>query len=168
MKKLIFILSLFSVSIFLYACNSGGGNSATSGKAVKTGSVNNLTVTLSTDDGVIKRGDEEFTLTFADASGKPVDVGAASVNFFMPAMGSMSAMNDAATLTTSGTPGIYRGKVKIEMAGEWQVQIAYEGAAGKGMAQGAHRARWMTNKTPPRPRPPTRPRNPPLFEEEDE
>ena len=89
-------------------------------------------MTLSTDDGVIKRGDEEFTLSFADASGKAVDIGAASLNFFMPAMGSMSAMNDPATLTTTGTPGVYRGTAKIEMAGEWQVQIVYEGAAGKG------------------------------------
>lgn len=135
MKKLIFILILFSVSIFISACGSGSGgssNPAANGKTVKTSQVNNLNVTLSTDDGVIKHGDEEFTLAFSDASGKPVDVGSASLNFFMPAMGSMSAMNDAATLTTTGTPGVYRGKVKLSMAGEWQVQIAYEGAAGKG------------------------------------
>ena len=50
----------------------------------------------------------------------------------MPTMGTMPAMNDAATLTTSGMPGVYSGKVKLEMAGEWQVQIAFEGAAGKG------------------------------------
>jgi len=50
----------------------------------------------------------------------------------MPAMGSMSAMNSSATLTTTGTPGVYSGKVNIEMAGEWQAQITYEGAAGKG------------------------------------
>lgn len=132
MKKFIFILALFSVSIFLSACNSGGNSSATSGKTVKAGSVNNMTVTLATADGVIRDGANDFTLTFADASGKPVDVGAASVNFHMPAMGSMAVMNDAATLTTSGTPGVYNGKVKLQMAGEWQVQIAYEGAAGKG------------------------------------
>ena len=115
----------------IIACGKGTDNSAT-GKVVKTATVNNLTVTLSTDDGVIKRGDEEFILSFADASGKAVDAGAVSLNFFMPAMGSMSAMNDPATLTTTGTPGVYRGKAKIEMAGEWQVQIAFEGAAGKG------------------------------------
>lgn len=132
MKKLIIILALLSVSIFIAACNSGGANSAPSGKTVKTGTVNNLTVTLATADGVIKSGANDFTLSFTDASGKTVDVGAASVNFFMPSMGTMSAMNDAATLTTSGTPGVYNGKVKISMAGEWQVQIAFEGGAGKG------------------------------------
>jgi hypothetical protein len=132
MKKLIIISALLSISVFLLACGSGGASSATTGKTVKTGTVNNLTVTLATADGVIRNGANDFTLSFTDASGKTVDVGAASVNFFMPAMGTMSAMNDAATLTTSGTPGVYNGKVKLEMAGEWQVQIAFEGGAGKG------------------------------------
>ncbi|HQU81807.1 MAG TPA: FixH family protein [Pyrinomonadaceae bacterium] len=132
MKKLIIILALLSISIFILACGSGGGSSATSGKTVKTGTVNNLTVTLSTADGVIRNGANDFTLSFTNSSGKTVDVGAASVNFFMPSMGTMSAMNDAATLTTSGTPGVYNGKVKVSMAGEWQVQIAFEGGAGKG------------------------------------
>ena len=132
MKKLIIISALFSISILIAACGSGGGSSATSGKTVKTGTVNNLTVTLATTDGVFRNGTNDFTLSFTDASGKTVDVGAASVNFFMPAMGTMPAMNDAATLTTSGTPGVYNGKVKLEMAGEWQVQVAFEGGAGKG------------------------------------
>jgi len=129
MKKFVFVLALFSLSIFAFAC---GGSSSGGGKEVGKSSVNNLTVTLATESGVLKSGANDFTLTFADASGKPVDAGAASVNFFMPAMGSMSAMNDAATLTTSGTPGVYNGKVKLSMAGEWQAQIAFEGAAGKG------------------------------------
>ena len=136
MKKLLFVLALFSLSVFAFACggSSSGGNPAATGKTVGKASVNNMTVTLATETGVLKNGANDFTLTFADASGKPVDVGAASVNFFMPAMGSMAAMNDPATLTTSGTPGVYNGKVKLEMGGEWQVQIAYEGAAGKGKA----------------------------------
>ena len=62
----------------------------------------------------------------------PVDVGSASVNFFMPAMGSMSAMNNPATLTTTGTPGIYRANADIEMTGEWQAQVSFDGPAGKG------------------------------------
>lgn len=132
MKKLIIISALFSISILIAACGSGGGSSATSGKTVKTGTVNNLTITLATADGIIRNGANDFTLSFTDSSGKTVDVGAASVNFFMPAMGTMPAMNDAATLTTSGTPGVYNGKVKLEMAGEWQMQVAFEGGAGKG------------------------------------
>jgi len=129
MKKIIFFIAIISISIFAFACSSGTNSNV---KTVKTGTVNNLTVTIATAGGTIKSGANDFTLSFTDASGKPVDVGAASVNFFMPAMGSMSAMNGAVTLTTTGTPGVYNGKVKLQMAGEWQVQIAYEGAAGQG------------------------------------
>jgi YtkA-like len=50
----------------------------------------------------------------------------------MPQMGGMAAMTDAVTFTTTDTPGVYRGKVNIEVGGEWQGQLAYEGAAGKG------------------------------------
>jgi hypothetical protein len=49
-------------------------------------------------------------------------------------MGTMPVMNDAATVTSSGTPGVYKGTVNLQMAGEWQTQVSYEGAAGKGKA----------------------------------
>ena len=90
----------------------------------------NLTVSISNEEGVLRQGDEEFYVTFRDAAGKPVDVGAASLNFYMPAMGTMPVMNDPATLTTTDAPGVYRATAKIEMAGEWQAQVAYEGPAG--------------------------------------
>ncbi len=123
------------VIVFVTACGSGSNTvtNAPSGKTIATGPAgNNLTATVSNADGVLRKGSQEFTLTFADASGKPVDVGAVGFNNHMAAMGSMGAMNDAATLTTTGTPGVYKGKVEIEMAGEWQAQITYEGSAGKG------------------------------------
>jgi hypothetical protein len=47
-------------------------------------------------------------------------------------MGGMAAMNEGVTFTTTNTPGVYRGKVNIAMAGEWQGQLAYEGPAGQG------------------------------------
>ena len=131
MKKLIFTSILVVFSLFFVACNSGG-DSATSGKVIKTHTADNMKITLSTDNGVIKNGKQEFTLAFTDASGNPVKMDAVSVNFHMPAMGSMAAMNDAATMTSTATPGVYKGSVNLQMAGEWQAQIAYEGAAGKG------------------------------------
>ena len=129
MYKQVVILSLFTVAVIAAACGSGAG---TAGQTIKSGPVGNLTVTISDSDGVLKKGKQELTLTFSDSSGKPVDVGSASLNFFMPAMGSMSAMNNPATLTTTGVPGVYKAAVDIEMAGEWQAQITYEGSAGKG------------------------------------
>ena len=138
MRKIILFVSLLTLagmSMFVAACSSGTQPTAENpvqGKVIKSGSVNNLTVTLSSESGKLKNGAQELMLAFTDASGKAVDVGAASLNFFMPAMGSMAEMNNSAALTTTGTPGVYRGKVKIEMPGGWEAQISYEGPAGKG------------------------------------
>lgn len=140
MRKIILFVGLttiFSLIMLVAACASNSGSNGTttvpSGKSMATGPAgNNLTATIGNSDGTIKKGSQEFTLTFADASGKPVDVGSAALNLHMAAMGSMVAMNNAATLTTTGTPGVYKGKVEVEMTGEWQAQITYEGPAGKG------------------------------------
>ena len=130
MKRLFATVGTLALFAALAACGSGGG--AAGAKEFASGKVGNLTVSLATPDGVLRDGDQELTVTFKDASGKTVDVGSASLNFHMPAMGTMSVMNDPATLTTTSTPGVYHGKVKLEMAGEWQAQIAYEGPAGTG------------------------------------
>ncbi len=128
MKKLALVLmlaALFSAG----ACNSK------TGKTIKTAPAgNNLSVSLAAKDGVLKHGNTEFTLSFADASGKSVDVGAVALTFHMPQMGTMSEMNDTATLTTSDVPGVYRGRANLGTAGEWQVKITYEGSAGRGQA----------------------------------
>lgn len=141
MKKVILVATvvpLFALIAFAAACGSGAQPTADNpilGKVIKTAPAgNNLTVTLSSDTGTLKPGEQEIYLAFTDASGKPVDVGSVSFNNRMPAMGSMAEMNNAATLTTTRTPGVYRGKINVEMAGEWQSQIAYEGLAGKGRA----------------------------------
>ena len=133
MRKIIIAAILSAVSLFIVACGGANTGNPATGKVIKSAPIGDkMTVTLSSDTGRLKNGEQKIFLAFTDASGKAVDVGAASLNFHMPAMGSMAAMNDAATLTTTATPGVYKGKAKIEMAGEWQVQIAYEGAAGKG------------------------------------
>jgi hypothetical protein len=129
MYKIIVIFSIGSFALFAAACGSGTANA---GKTIKSAPVGNLTVTVSNSDGVLKKGKQELTITFADASGKPVDVGSASVNFFMPSMGSMSAMNNPAALTTTETPGVYKASVDIEMVGEWQAQVTFDSPVGKG------------------------------------
>jgi hypothetical protein len=134
MLKSITVLSIAIIAVFAFACGASS-SSTNAAKTIKSGPAgNNLTVTISNADGVLRKGNQTFTLTFADAAGKPVDVGAVSLNFFMPAMGSMSAMNAPAAFTTTGTQGVYQGKVDIEMTGEWQAQITYEGPVGKGKA----------------------------------
>ncbi len=132
MKKLMIAFGLLVLTVFALAC---GSKDTPSGKVIKSAPAgNNLTVSLATSDGVLKKGKTEFTLTFADSSGKPVDVGAVALTFHMPQMGTMAEMNDAATFTTTDTPGIYGGRADIEVGGEWQVKITYEGPAGRGQA----------------------------------
>lgn len=132
MKKTIILATVFAPLVIAAACGTKSDSTTPTGKPIATVTVNNLTATLSNSTGQLKQGDHEVTLAFTDSSGKSVDVGAVSLNFHMPAMGSMAAMNDAVTFTTTGTPGAYSGKVNISMAGEWQGQLAYEGPAGKG------------------------------------
>jgi len=135
MTRKLLLLTFITLSTFAAACSASGGGAAPSSKAIKSGSAgNDLTVSIGNADGVLRKGKQDLTLTFTDSSGKPADVGSASLNFFMPAMGSMAAMNDAATLSTTGTPGVYSAKVDLEMGGEWQAQIKYEGPKGKGSA----------------------------------
>jgi len=127
---IVFVLAGLAV---VAACSSN--SSGYSGKVIKSASAgNNFTVELKNATGVLKHANEEFFLTFKDASGKPVDVGAVALNFYMPAMGTMPAMNKTTTFTTTSTPGVYKGKTDLEMPGEWQAQITYEGPAGKGTA----------------------------------
>jgi len=133
--KRIFLLgaALLAVGLLVTGCKlKTEGNANEAGQVVKTVQVENLSATLVSASGQIKQGNQEVTLSFIDGSGKPVEVGAVSLNFHMPAMGGMAAMNDAVTFTTTDKPGVYRGKVNIQMAGEWQAQLAYEGPAGKG------------------------------------
>ena len=132
MKKCVIVLSLIGLTVFIAAC---GSKTNDAGKVMKSAPAgNNLTVALATSDGALKHGNSEFTLTFTDSSGKPVDVGAVALTFHMPQMGSMAEMNDTATFTTTETPGVYRGKANIEVAGEWQVRITYDGPNGRGQA----------------------------------
>ena len=130
-KYLVITLALLTV-LFVVACRKSTTTEGPTGKPIATVTINNLKATVSNSTGQLKSGDQELTLAFTDSAGKPVDVGAVSLNFHMPAMGSMAAMNNAVTFTTTGTPGVYNGKVNIEMVGEWIGQLAYEGPAGKG------------------------------------
>src|SRR6266851_5118324 len=136
MKRTLIVIwiALIGTVLIAAACGSKTGSNANvaTGKVIKTATVANLTATLSNSTGQLKAGEQEVMLAFTDPSGKPVDVGAVSLNFHMAQMGPMAEMNDATSFTTTGTPGVYRGKVNIEVAGEWQGQLAYEGPAGTG------------------------------------
>lgn len=129
MKTLTIGLVLTALLFAAVACS----RNVDTGKVIKSQPVGNkLTATLSNKDGVLRNGDNQFVVSFKDATDKTVEVGAVGLTFYMPAMGTMPAMNNAATFTATGTPGVYEGKVKLESAGDWQAQLSYEGPAGKG------------------------------------
>ena len=127
--KIIGLVVLVSLIALAVGCGSSAGTATGSSmKKIMDQKVNDqLTVTLSNAEGKLKSGEQDLMLTFTDGSGKPAEIKAASLNFNMPAMGSMAEMNDPATLSTTGTAGQFKGKVKIEMAGDWIAQISYEG-----------------------------------------
>jgi hypothetical protein len=116
------------------ACGGAKSDSSANEKAIKSTKAGDLTITLSSAAGELKSGDNDLILSFADTTGKTVDVGAASLRFHMPAMGAMAEMNDAATLTTTDTSGKYRAKVNIEVHGTWEAIVNYEGLKGTGQA----------------------------------
>ena len=104
-------------------------------ETIKSTRSGDLTIALSSAKGALKSGDNEFLIRFSDASGKPVDVGAASLNFQMAAMGTMPEMNSKATLTTTDVPGQYRATAEIEMSGTWEAVVSYEGPHGTGQVR---------------------------------
>jgi len=136
MKKSVLAIAFLSIVALIIAAACGSKTasnvSVPSGKTIKSVTVANLTATLSNSTGQLKPGDQEVLLVFTDPSGKPVDISAMSLNFHMDQMGTMAAMNDSVTFTTTSSPGVCRGKVNIEVAGEWQGQLAFEGPAGSG------------------------------------
>ena len=136
-SAIVIAVALGVMIVIAAACGSKTGTESSSntptGKVIKTVPVgNNLTVTLSNDSGVLKHGNQALTVSLTDAAGKPVGVNAMLLNFHMDQMGTMVAMNDSVTFTTTNSPGVFRGKVNIEVGGEWQAQLAYESPAGKG------------------------------------
>lgn len=124
-KTLIVPATLAIFAILSVAC--GGSSSGSMKKILEQKAGEGLTVTLSNSEGQLKNGEQQISLSFKDAAGKPVEISAASLNFNMPAMGSMSEMNSPVTLRTTGTPGEFTGNVNIQMAGEWIAQVSYEG-----------------------------------------
>lgn len=133
-RSLLLVTIAISVVAVLAACGSKTINTASTGTPIKSVKVDSLTATLSNSAGQLKQGDQEVILAFTDSAERPVDVGAVSLNFHMPQMGGMVEMNDSVTFSSTATPGVYLGKVNIQVAGEWQGQLAYEGSAGKGKA----------------------------------
>lgn len=127
-KGIIATIVLASIGMIAAGCGAAGSGSGSGMKQISEKKVGeNLTVAILNAEGKLENGQQDIALKFTDGSGNPVEITAASLNFNMPAMGSMAEMNDAAALNTTSTPGEFRGTVSLQMAGEWIAQISYEG-----------------------------------------
>ncbi len=124
--KLSLIITTIIASIFIASCSSQSGTDGM--KKIAEKKEGNVNVSILNEDGQLKNGKQNIVLAFTDADGKPIAIESASLNFQMPAMGSMAEMNDPATLSTTSTQGQFSGTVEIEMVGDWNAQIAWEGA----------------------------------------
>lgn len=129
-----FTLGLLLLAALALAACTQSSTGETTGAVIGTGTstAGNLKATLSNAKGRLSEGSNEFTVEFKNASGQTVDVGAITLAFDMPTMGSMAAMHGNAQLTTTPTPGVYQAHANLEMNGSWQVNITYKGPAGEG------------------------------------
>lgn len=124
MAKSLSILILGTIVFSIAACSKT--------KTVISGTVAGVTVALSNSEGVLRHGSNNFWVTFKDSSGNPVDVGAVSIDFYLPATTTSRAINNPANVAKTDTIGTYQAKTKIDVAGPWNFNVAFEGPAGTG------------------------------------
>src|SRR5437762_2456173 len=102
----------------------------TSGAPFVTQTVNDLTVNLINREGGLRKGDNEAMIDFRDRSGQLVDVGTVNFKIDMNIAGML--MHGGATIEPTNTAGRYRAKIKIDMSGDWNTKISFDGPLGKG------------------------------------
>lgn len=143
MRRNLVIIALFSVAaltLSMAGCSSSGGgaknkSSKPSGpsKTIISGSAGNgMTVSLANSDGLVHPGEQDFTMTFFDSTGKVANLTSATLNFHIEPFGSTPAQDVKANFIDTGVPGSFHGKANLIRVGEWDVQITYDGPAGKG------------------------------------
>ena len=94
-----------------------------------TQTVNGLTVNFIEREGRLQKGNNELLIEFRDRNGLLVDVGQVKfdLDMSMPGM----HMHSGATIEQTTTPGRYLAQIKIDMAGDWNAKISFNGPRGK-------------------------------------
>src|SRR5213596_942522 len=101
-----------------------------SGRPFATQTVNDLTVNFIHPQGQLRRGNNEFLIEFRNAQDQLVDVGNVKFDLDMNMPGMQ--MHSGGTIERTNTPGRYGAKIKIDMAGDWNAKISFDGPHGKG------------------------------------
>src|SRR5213076_221311 len=95
-----------------------------------TQNVNDLTANFIAREGALRQGNNEVLVEFRDRNGQLVDVG--NVKFDMDMNMPGMQMHSGGTVERTNTPGRYRAKIKIDMSGDWNAKIAFDGPRGHG------------------------------------
>jgi Cu(I)/Ag(I) efflux system membrane protein CusA/SilA len=101
-----------------------------SGAPFTTQTVNGLTVNFIHPQGQLRRGNNEFLIEFRNAQSQLVDVG--NVNFKLDMNMPGMQMHSGATIERTKTPGQYLAKFKIDMSGDWNAKLSFQGSHGQG------------------------------------
>jgi hypothetical protein len=78
-------------------------------------------------------GENNIVIAVWDGAGKPVKEAKVNIEYIMPAMPGMPAMNYKAAL--AGKDGKYSGKLNFSMPGAWSVEVKVEAVGKKGKAK---------------------------------
>ena len=125
-------MKLTIVMATLVAFVLGTGPAGAEEKTFATQKGKDVVVTLKSEAGGWKPGQNEFALEFTSAKdGKPIDAGKVTLNTSMT-MSGMAPMIAGATLTPDKTPGRYKGTIEFPDRGTRQVTVTWDGPAGKG------------------------------------
>jgi YtkA-like len=99
-------------------------------QAIASNSINDLTVRVSNRDGHLRQGDNETTIEFRDAKARLLDVG--KVNLQIDSNLPATQNPRDVVVERTATRGLYRAKIQVDMSGDWNMQISYDGPHGKG------------------------------------
>jgi len=101
-----------------------------SGALFATQTVNDLTVNFIHPQGQLRLGNNEFLIEFRNAQGRLVDVG--NVKFDMDMKMPGMQMHSGSTIERTRMAGQYRAKIKVDMSGDWNAKLSFDGPHGKG------------------------------------
>src|SRR5213080_3601958 len=94
-----------------------------------TQNVNDLTANFIAREGALRQGNNQVLIEFRDRNGQLVDVG--NVKFDMDMNMPGMQMHSSSTIERTNTPGRYGAKIKIDMSGDWNAKISFDGPRGK-------------------------------------
>jgi hypothetical protein len=121
-------VAALAAAVVAGACGGGGDDRMQEVQRVRSG---DLDLVLLSEDGVLNKGHESFTIEFRKADGgSMVDVGTVTTSANMPMPG--MTMSGNVLVERSDVAGRYRASGDFGMAGTWQMRLEWNGPSGQG------------------------------------